>query len=74
MLPEVEDLADDIRRRRSRGAVRRPGPVCQAGITVLVMTPAPLVERLSGNPEMAAGTRHVSDTGCRLEQLQAPVG
>ena len=62
VLPEVEDLADDLCRRRPRRAVRRPGPVRQSGITVLVIPPSPFVERLSGNPEMPAGARHVAGT------------
>ena len=62
VLPEVEDLAHDLCRRRPRGVVRRPGPVRQSGITVLVIPLSPLVERLPGNPEMPAGARDIAGT------------
>ena len=42
MLPEVKNLAHDRCRRRPRGGVRRPGPVGQPRITVLVMALPPL--------------------------------
>ena len=60
VLPEVEDLAHDLWRRRPRGVVRRPGPVRQSGITVLVIPLPPLVERLPGDREMPAGARHIA--------------
>ena len=66
MLPKEEDLAHHLRRRRPRGAVRRPGPVRQSGITVLVVPLAPLVEGLSGNADMPAGARHIVSTRGRL--------
>jgi hypothetical protein len=52
----------------------RPSPVGQSGITVFVMAPSPFIERLSGNPEVPAGARHVAGIHGRLEDLQAPVG
>ena len=41
---------DQAKGRGLRRAVRRPGPVCQPGIPVLVIPLAPLVERLAGRP------------------------
>ena len=62
VLPEVEDLAHDLRRRGPRRAVRRPGAVRQSGITVLVIPLSPLVERLAGNAEMPTGPRDIAGT------------
>jgi len=46
VLPEIQDLADDISRRRPRRVARRPSSIRQPGITVLARPLPPLVERL----------------------------
>jgi hypothetical protein len=47
VLPEVQYLAHDLGWRRPWGAMRRPSPVGQSGVTVLVIPLSPLIERLS---------------------------
>src|SRR5919108_2080091 len=46
-LAEVEDLADDRRRRGPGRAVRRPGSITQARRAVRLIALLPLVERLA---------------------------
>ena len=64
VLPEVEDLAHDLGRRRPRGAVWRSGPVRQSCITVLKIALSPFVKRLTGNAEVPAGPRDVAGALC----------
>ena len=65
VLTQVEDLADHLAWRGSRRSLRRPRPIAQAGVTVLGVTPLPLVERLAGNAEPAADARDILLV-CRL--------
>jgi hypothetical protein len=60
VLAQIEDLADHIRRGRSRRPLRRPGAIAQARVAVLGVAPLPLVERFSRNPEATADLRHIS--------------
>jgi hypothetical protein len=46
VLPQMQDLADDISRRCVRRAARRPGSIGESGITVFVISLSPFVERL----------------------------
>ena len=73
MLPEIQNLADDLLWCGSGRAVRRSGPVAQPGLPVFVEPPLPLVKRPSGNPEMAARACHVSGAcGRLLHDLEPP--
>ena len=65
VLAQVEDLADHLASRRSRRSLRRPRPIAQAGVTVLGVSPLPLVERFPGNPEPPADPRDILLV-CRL--------
>ena len=69
VLAQVEDLADDLARRGSRRTLRRPGPIAQAGVTMLGMSPLPLVERFPGNPEPTA---HAGDVSARRPPAVTP--
>ena len=44
VLPQIEDLADDLTRRRARRAMRRPRTIAQADVPVLGAPPFPFVE------------------------------
>src|SRR4030095_14151564 len=46
VLAQIEDLADHLARRGSRRSLWRPRPIAQSGITVLDVSPLPLIERL----------------------------
>jgi hypothetical protein len=54
--------------------MRRPSAVGESDVTVFVVALSPFVKRLSGNPEMSAGPRHVARVSRRVQQPQAPVG
>jgi hypothetical protein len=59
VLAQIENLADHLPRRGSRRSLRRPWPIAQPGVTVLGVSPLPLVERLPGNSEPAADSGHI---------------
>src|SRR5262245_20339713 len=61
VLAQVEDLADDLARGRSRRPLRCPRPIAQAGVSVLGVASLPFVKRLPGNPEAPA---HAGDVSC----------
>ena len=54
VLAQIEDLADHLARRGSRRSLRRPRPIAQPGVTVLRVSPLPLVERFPGNAKPPA--------------------
>src|SRR5262249_5410240 len=60
VLPEIQNLAYDVGRRRVRAAKRRSWPIRQASVAVLVVALLPLVEGLSGNAEVPAGARDIA--------------
>jgi hypothetical protein len=66
VLPEVQQLADDLRRGGARRPVRRPGAVAQACLAVIGEPPFPLVKRLPGDAEVSAGPRHMPSAFFRL--------
>src|SRR5579862_5350998 len=55
VLPEVQHLADDLRRGRARCPTRRPRSVAQADRPVFLEPPRPFVEQLAREAEMSAG-------------------
>jgi hypothetical protein len=66
VLPQIEDLADHLTRRRARRALRRPRTIAQADVPVLGAPPFPFVERLARNPEPPAHAGDVAIVGCLL--------
>jgi hypothetical protein len=72
-LSEVEDLAHDLPGGCSGRSVRCSGPIAEAGFTELGVAPFPFVEYPPGNPEVSAGSGHVSGgRGRLLQHLQPP--
>lgn len=72
VLPQVENLADDLTRGRSRRPQRRARTVAQAGAAVLGVTPLPFVEGLARNPESPAHTGDVPLVGGLPQHQQPP--
>ena len=65
MLPQGEDVADDLASRGSGRAFWRPRPIAQARVTLLGVPALPLVERLTRDPEAATHPRYIL-LPCRL--------
>ena len=65
MLPQVQDLDDDLASRGARRAFGRPRSIAEAGVTMLGVPAFPLVERLPRDPEVATHPRDVL-LACRL--------
>jgi hypothetical protein len=72
VLPQIQDLADDVVRGGSRHSTRRPRPVAQTGVAMLDEPAPPLVERFSRNPEPTARARNIADRGGMLHDLRPP--
>ena len=72
VLPEIQDLADDVRRGRPRRAMRRPRTIAQACLPVLVEAPFPFVERFPRDAEVAAGARDIALVGRSTQQAPPP--
>jgi hypothetical protein len=72
VLPEIDDLADDVVGRRSRHATRRPRAVAQPGVPVLAEPPSPFVERFPRDPESTARPRDIARRRGMLQYLRPP--
>src|ERR1700720_339791 len=72
VLPQVQQLADDLRRGGAWRPVRRPCSVAQARLAVFSEPPFPLVECLPGDAEVSAGPRHIPRAFLRLPQHLEP--
>ena len=59
MLAQVEDLADDLPSGRSGRALWRPRAIGQTGVTVLGVTPLPLIKRFARDAEPTAHSRDI---------------
>jgi hypothetical protein len=64
VLAKIKNFADDVAGRRSRGSLRRPRSVSQAGIAILDMAPLPFVERFSREAEPTADSRDILLVQC----------
>jgi len=72
VLSQVQNLADDLRRRRARRDMGRPGAIAQPGLAALVETSFPLVERLARDAEMPTSARDVAVGGGPTQQAPSP--
>ena len=70
LLPQIQDLADDVWRCGPRAPVGDARTVAQRGVAAVGVPLFPLIESLAGNAEMPAGVGHVPVLGCRV--LQEP--
>src|SRR5689334_10858267 len=73
VLPQIQNLADHLPRGGAGRSVRRARPIVQAGRATRVKAPFPLVKGLSGDPEMATGSRHIAGgLASPLQHLEPP--
>jgi len=72
VLPQVQNLADDVPACGAWRSVRRARPIVQARRAKFVKTPFPFVKGLPRNPEMATGVRHIAGGLAGLLQHPEP--
>src|SRR6188768_1470195 len=60
VLPQIQNLADDLARRGRRGAIRATRPVPQARLALRVESSLPPVIGLARDPEMSTRPGHIS--------------
>ena len=73
LLAQIQDLADDLRRRGARRPVRRRGAIAQPRLAVGPVPLLPLVVGLARDAEVAAGLRHgpvLAAACCRIFDRQ----
>jgi hypothetical protein len=59
VLAQIQDLADDLPRRRAGRALRRTGSIPEASVAVLGVSPFPLVERFPRDSKPTADSRDI---------------
>src|SRR5688572_7015925 len=74
LLPQIHDLADDVRGRRPWRMMRGAWPIAQPRLAVATKAPFPLVEGLARDPEVAAGLGDASTAVRRVRQDLVPPG
>jgi len=71
LLPQIQNLADDVLRRRSRTTLGYSRPVAQRCVAPFGVPLPPFVEGLPGNAKMPAGVGHGPAHPWALQHLRA---